>query len=112
MNAKHTPGPWTLIERLIDGEQCRFDPLNPCWNNRPNDVAGIHWGGADACEICAARAALAIYRGMRDENIPRLIRELEGDVTPRALHRLLPAAAKALRLIAKERDALAKARGE
>lgn len=36
---------------------CLADPLNPCWNNRPTDVAGKHWGGGDACTNCTTRAA-------------------------------------------------------
>ena len=46
------------LERVIAGELCRFDPLNPCWNGRPMDVAGKHWGVGDACSVCNARAAL------------------------------------------------------
>jgi len=38
---------------------CQFDVLNPCWDNRPGDVAGKHWGEGDACPACtkAAKAA-------------------------------------------------------
>ncbi len=43
---------------LLGGEICRFDPLNPCWADRPGDVAGKHWGGSSACVVCTARAAL------------------------------------------------------
>lgn len=38
-------------------EPCSFDVLNPCFNNRPGDVVGKHWGGGDACPSCHARAA-------------------------------------------------------
>lgn len=38
---------------------CRCDVLNPCWDNRPTDVAGQHWGGGDACDECKLRAAIA-----------------------------------------------------
>lgn len=38
--------------------ECRADVLNPCWDNRPADVIGRHWGGGTACEHCNARAAL------------------------------------------------------
>lgn len=35
---------------------CQFDVLNPCWDGRPDDVPGKHWGGGDACPACAAEA--------------------------------------------------------
>lgn len=35
---------------------CSADPLNPCWDGRPGDVVGKHWGGGDACPNCTARA--------------------------------------------------------
>lgn len=37
---------------------CQFDVLNPCWDNRPTDVPGKHWGGDDieACPACTAAA--------------------------------------------------------
>lgn len=38
---------------------CSNDALNPCWDNRPTDVAGKHWGIGKACPQCTARAALA-----------------------------------------------------
>lgn len=42
---------------------CQADPLNPCWNNRPTDVAGKHWSGlGDACPNCQKRAAIAAER--------------------------------------------------
>lgn len=31
---------------------CKCDILNPCWDNRPTDVPGKHWGGGLACEPC------------------------------------------------------------
>lgn len=37
---------------------CQADPLNPCWDDRPGDVAGQHWGGGQACANCTTRAAL------------------------------------------------------
>lgn len=44
---------------LVEGKDCHFDALNPCWNNRPTDVLGKHWGGGSACPVCTARAAIA-----------------------------------------------------
>lgn len=40
---------------------CKYDALNPCWDNRPSDVPGEHWGGGSACEPCtkAAQQVLA-----------------------------------------------------
>lgn len=35
---------------------CKFDVLNPCWDNRPTDVPGYHWGGGDACPACTEAA--------------------------------------------------------
>lgn len=37
---------------------CAFDVLNPCWDNRPSDVVGQHWGGGDACPACTEAAKL------------------------------------------------------
>jgi hypothetical protein len=42
---------------------CRCDALNPCWDGRPTDVAGQHWGGGDACPECTLRAAIAAVQG-------------------------------------------------
>ena len=36
---------------------CEYDVLNPCWDNRPTDVRGQHWGGGASCKKCAAVAA-------------------------------------------------------
>lgn len=38
---------------------CQCDVLNACWDNRPDDVPGKHWGGGDACPECNLRAAIA-----------------------------------------------------
>lgn len=38
---------------------CTNDALNPCWDNRPTDRPGLHWGAGLACAACTARAALA-----------------------------------------------------
>ena len=35
---------------------CQFDHLNPCTLSK---VPGKHWGGADACQNCKAKAAIA-----------------------------------------------------
>lgn len=40
---------------------CNIDVLNPCWDNRIDDVPGRHWGGGPACEPCL-RAALEAAR--------------------------------------------------
>jgi hypothetical protein len=39
--------------------ECLADPKNPCWDNRPTDIPGRHWGGGAACTSCNARTALA-----------------------------------------------------
>lgn len=44
--------------------ECLADHLNPCWDNRPSDKPGLHWGSEDgapvlACSSCNARAAIA-----------------------------------------------------
>ena len=33
---------------------CRYDILNPCWDNRSTDIPGKHWGDPenDACDRC------------------------------------------------------------
>ena len=35
---------------------CKYDVLNPCWNNRSSDIAGEHWGGGKACGPCTEAA--------------------------------------------------------
>ncbi len=54
--------PWLNRKFKVRGI-CDFDVLNPCWDNRPSDVPGQHWGGPEvaACPACtkAAKAALA-----------------------------------------------------
>lgn len=51
--------PWRNRSLKVRGI-CQFDVLNPCWDNRPTDKPGLHWGG-DGIKACAActRAALA-----------------------------------------------------
>ena len=36
---------------------CEYDVLNPCWDNRRDDVPGKHWGGDAACAACTAAAS-------------------------------------------------------
>lgn len=36
---------------------CRHDVLNPCWDDRPDDVPGQHWGGGPTCEPCTRAAS-------------------------------------------------------
>lgn len=48
-----------VVIKLVEGKGCQFDALNPCWNNRPTDVPGKHWGVGDACPVCTARALIA-----------------------------------------------------
>jgi hypothetical protein len=47
--------------RALEGE-CLNDTLNPCWNDRPTDVIGSHWGVGSACAVCTARAIIAEVR--------------------------------------------------
>lgn len=37
---------------------CKVDVLNPCWDDRPTDVPGQHWGGPEipACPACTKAA--------------------------------------------------------
>lgn len=49
--------------------ECLFDHLNPCWDNRPSDKPGLHWGSEEgapieACSACNARAAIAKAEGL------------------------------------------------
>lgn len=51
--------PWRNRSFKVRGV-CLFDALNPCWDNRPDDVAGQHWSGlGPACAGCTAAAKLA-----------------------------------------------------
>ena len=38
---------------------CQFDVLNPCWDNRPDDKPGLHWGAGPACSACTCAALKA-----------------------------------------------------
>ncbi len=42
---------------------CQADVLNPCWDNRPTDIPGQHWGGGAACLHCNLRSAIAKATG-------------------------------------------------
>ena len=37
---------------------CQYDVLNPCWDNRKDDIPGKHWGDPDvsACSACTEAA--------------------------------------------------------
>lgn len=35
---------------------CQHDILNPCWDDREDDVVGQHWGGGPACAPCTEAA--------------------------------------------------------
>lgn len=52
-----------LARTLTSLGRCQADPLNPCWNDRPADEIGKHWGGGEACSYCWGRAALKKARG-------------------------------------------------
>lgn len=47
--------PWRNRSFKVRGI-CEYDVLNPCWDNRPGDVPGEHWGGGVACESCTKAA--------------------------------------------------------
>lgn len=49
----------SALKALSPGLHCMADVLNPCWDNRPTDVLGKHWGGGLACAACNARGLLA-----------------------------------------------------
>lgn len=42
---------------------CEWDVLDPCWDNRPTDVPGMHWGERIGCAHCNLRAAIAKATG-------------------------------------------------
>lgn len=47
--------PWLNTSFKVRGV-CKFDVLNPCWDNRKSDVVGKHWGGGNACSACITAA--------------------------------------------------------
>lgn len=72
MTDKHTPGrkfsvvntnaPWLNHSFMVRGV-CELDVLNPCWDDRADDVPGKHWSGlGNACPSCT-RAAIAKAEG-------------------------------------------------
>lgn len=59
------PKEWAVATELLAAceavaahDRCGADVLNPCWDNRPTDQFGKHWGGGEACTFCKARAAI------------------------------------------------------
>lgn len=59
--ATFTNQPWRNRSFKVRGI-CQFDVLNPCWDNRPRDVPGKHWGEGDACAACTRAANEAVAR--------------------------------------------------
>lgn len=55
---KYTNEPWRNRSFKVRGI-CKCDILNPCWDNRPNDIPGEHWAGGPACEPCTNAAKSA-----------------------------------------------------
>lgn len=47
--------PWRNHSFQVRGV-CKYDVLNPCWDNRKSDIPGQHWGGGPACEPCTKAA--------------------------------------------------------
>lgn len=48
--------PWRNRSFKVRGI-CKFDVLNPCFNNRKSDKVGMHWSGeCKACEACTKEA--------------------------------------------------------
>lgn len=47
--------PWRNRKFKVRGV-CKFDVLNPCFDNRPTDVSGKHWAGGAACQACTEEA--------------------------------------------------------
>lgn len=53
----YTNQPWRNRKFKVRGV-CQNDVLNPCWDNRPDDIPGRFWGEKDiaACPACTAEA--------------------------------------------------------
>lgn len=53
----YTNAPWRNRRFKVRGI-CQYDVLNPCWDNRTDDIPGKHWGGDDiaACPACTKAA--------------------------------------------------------
>lgn len=49
--------PWRNRRFKVRGV-CENDVLNPCWDNRPDDIVGKFWGEADidGCDACTKEA--------------------------------------------------------
>ena len=62
-NVVYADQPWRNRRFSVRGI-CHADVLNPCWDDRPNDIPGKHWAGPefDACPACT-RAAIAKAEG-------------------------------------------------
>jgi hypothetical protein len=63
----YTDQPWRNTKFKVRGI-CERDVLNPCWDNRPTDVPGYHWGAVHngkvvddfkACPACTKAATAA-----------------------------------------------------
>jgi hypothetical protein len=48
------------LKSISSGGHCQVDIKNPCFDNRPNDVLGKHWGGGNACSHCLAVGLLSL----------------------------------------------------
>ncbi len=53
----YTDQPWRNWRFKVRGV-CQYDVLNPCWDNRPDDIVGKFWGDptVDGCEACTKEA--------------------------------------------------------
>ncbi len=54
-SVEFTNEPWRNTSFMVRGI-CKFDVLNPCWDNRKSDIPGKHWGVGLACEPCTKAA--------------------------------------------------------
>lgn len=57
-SVEYAKQPWRNRSFQVRGV-CKCDPLNPCWDARPDDVPGEHWGGGPACDPCTEAANAA-----------------------------------------------------
>lgn len=55
---EYTDKPWRNRSFKVRGICC-YDVLNPCWDNRKDDIPGKHWGGGIACKPCTEAAIAA-----------------------------------------------------
>lgn len=61
LNVVFKGAPWRNRRFKVRGI-CKCDILNPCWDNRPDDVPGKHWAGGRACEPCTVEAFKRLKR--------------------------------------------------